>query len=115
MRRGVRNVRTTHHFLQYGGSELAPCSMTPDLEIAVRYAKDWQAEYVRGERALIFRVVVNNFMQQGPDLSFLSAFPHEKEALYPPLTFFKPRGNPEQLTYNGTRFTIVDVKATFPS
>ena len=50
--RGVRNVRTTHHFLQYGGSELAPCSMTPDLEIAVRYAKDWQAEYVRGERAL---------------------------------------------------------------
>ena len=60
-------------------------------------------------------MVVNNFMQQGPDLSFLSAFPHEKEALYPPLTFFKPRGNPEQLTYNGTRFTIVDVKATFPS
>ena len=40
--RGIRNVRTTQQFLLHGGSELAPCSTTPDLKIAVRYAKDWQ-------------------------------------------------------------------------
>lgn len=54
-------------------------------------------------------------MQQGPDLSFLSAFPHEQEALYPPLTFFKPCSTPEHLEYNGAKFTIVDVRPTFPS
>ena len=41
--------------------------------------------------------------------------PHEHEALYPPLTFFKPIGKPEDLEYDGCRFTIVDVRPTFPS
>jgi hypothetical protein len=58
---------------------------------------------------------VDDFMSQGPDLKWLSAFPHENEALYPPLTFFKPVGKPERLEYDGSEFTIVDVKPTFPS
>ena len=31
-------------------------------------------------------------MNLGCDISFLSAFPHEKELLYPPLTFLQPTG-----------------------
>ena len=112
----MRNMRPTDDFLNRGGSELAPCSTTPDLEIAVRYAKNWEADDGQGEQALIFRLLCENFMQRGPDLKFLSAFPHEQEALYPPLTFFKPiaGAEPEHLTYGGTEFTIVDVRPNFP-
>ena len=112
----MRNMRVTDEFLAHGGSELAPTSTTHNPEIAVRYAKVWSANGERDdEQALIFRVLVEDFMHQGPDLSFLSAFPHEKEALYPPLTFFKPHGKPRHLTYDGTKFTIIDVKPAFPS
>lgn len=115
--RGLKNMRITEDFLRHGGSELAPCSTSTDLQMAVRYAKDWRTGMLkRSEKALIFRVLVDGFMQQGPHLSFLSAFPHEKEALYPPLTFFKPvRKEAKKLTYNGTEFSIVDVKPTFPT
>ena len=95
--------------------QLAPCSTTPDLEIAIRYAKDWNEATGQNERALIFRVVPDSFMSQGASLSFLSAFPLEQEALYPPLTFFKPEGAPLTFSYHNTEFTIVTVRASFPS
>ena len=113
--RGIKNVSTTKDYLLRGGSELAPCSTTANLEMAMFYAKDWQPEHAHVERALVLRVVVGDFMGRGADISFLSAFPHEEEALYPPLTFFKPVGKQERLTYNGTEFTVVDVRPTFPS
>jgi hypothetical protein len=113
--RGLKNISATKSFMLLGGSELAPCSTTPDIEIAIRYARDWTADEDQGGRALIFRVLVDDFMNQGPDLKWLSCFPHESEALYPPLTFFKPVGEPERLMYDGSEFTIVDVKPTFPS
>ena len=95
--------------------KLAPCSTTPDLEIAIRYAKDWDETTGEKERALIFRVIPEDFMSQGASLSFLSAFPREQEALYPPLTFFKPKGAPLHFVYQGTEFTIVNVRPSFPS
>ena len=115
--RGMKNMRATEDFLRDGGSELAPCSTSADLKMAIRYAKDWQADgNGRGDTALIFRVLIDDFMSQGPDLSFLSVFPHEKEALYPPLTFFKPVSREvNRLAYNGTEFSIVDVKPSFPT
>ena len=93
--------------------QLAPCSTTEDLEIAVRYATNWDG---RGSSkvALIFRVIVQNFMDQAPDLSFLSVFPHEKECLYPPLSYFQPVRK-EKLSFDGTDFAIVDVKPRFPT
>ena len=115
----MKNMAATKEFLTHGGSELGAGSTSASLEIALRYAKDWDAEEQVGEksRSLIFRVIVDDFMHLGPDLRFLSAYPHEEEALYPPLTFFKPcsKSQPPKLTYNGTEFTIVDVKPTFPS
>ena len=113
--RGMRNVNTTDAFLEHGGSELAPCSTTPKLEVAIRYAKDWDSKESHVDHALIFRVLVDDFMHQGPDLRFLSVFPHEQEALYPPLTYFKPCGKTERIVYSGTEFTIVDVRPTFPT
>lgn len=110
------NMRATHNFLKEGGSELAPCSSTSDLDIAIRYAKKWQDDDGHdGQAALIFRIIVDGWLDQGPDLSFLSAFPHEKEFTYPPLTFFRPVGKMERLIYNGTEFTILDAKPSFPT
>lgn len=79
--RGMRGVQATDAFVEHGGSELAPCSTTPNLEIAVRYAKEWHSDTAQDEKALIFRVLVEDFMNRGPGLGFLSAFPHEQEAL----------------------------------
>ena len=53
-------------------------------------------------------------MDQAPDLSFLSVFPHEKEYLYPPLSYFQPVRK-EKLSFDGTDFAIVDVKPRFPT
>ena len=54
-------------------------------------------------------------MGLGASLRFLSAFPLEQELLYPPLTYFKPKGDPLCFQYHKTEFTIVDVRPTFPS
>ena len=69
-------MQATSLFMQQGGSELAPCSTTTDVHVALRYARDWTPGHGRGQQALIFRVLVENFLQQAPDLVFLSAFPH---------------------------------------
>ena len=45
----------------------------------------------------------------------LSAFPHEKEYLYPSLTFLQPTGVTQTLVHDGTTFTIVEVEPSFPS
>ena len=113
--RGMRDLQATSLFMQQGGSELAPCSTTTDVHVALRYARDWTPGHGRGQQALIFRVLLENFLQQAPDLVFLSAFPHEKEALYPPLTLFKPLGKAERLTFDETEFVVVTARATFPS
>ena len=107
-------MRTTEQFMQQGGSELAPCSTTADAKIALRYARDWTIGRERGDKALIFRVIPKNFLERGSDLSFLSAFPHEKEALYPPTTLFTPLDHAEVFTFDQTEFTVVDVHATIP-
>ena len=54
-------------------------------------------------------------MNMGADLRFLSAFPYEREALYPPLTFLLPTGSKHSLVYDGTKFVVVDVEPSFPS
>ena len=51
----------------------------------------------------------------GCDLTELSAFPHEKEFLYPSLTFMQPTGVTHTLKHGGTTFTVVEVEPAFPS
>ena len=112
--RGMRDMQATERFMKDGGSELAPCSTTFELEVALRYARDWTLGRGRGDKALIFRVRCENFLQKGSDLSFLSAFPREREALYPPITLFKPLGPLDTFTFDETQFIVLDVRATVP-
>ena len=41
------------------------------------------------EKRLLFKVATRSFMDQGDDLQYLSAFPGEREVLYPPLTHLR--------------------------
>ena len=41
-------------------------------------------EYSASKDALILRLNTSSFMERGADISFLSAFPTEKEVLYTP-------------------------------
>eukprot|EP00966_Prymnesium_polylepis_P279801 6464298-Prymnesium_polylepis.1 len=79
--RGMKNLRVSDAFMEMrrGGTELAPMSTTSDLSIAAHYGVS--------EGSLVLRVKVDNFMQHGADVQWLSAFPAEAEVVFPPLTF----------------------------
>ena len=70
----VRNhARAQADFMQVGGTELAPLSSTSDIEVAMRYSKS--------SRSVLFRLKTRSSLERGADVSFLSAFPAEKEYL----------------------------------
>jgi len=80
--RGMKHRVLPLQFNQQGGTELAPMSTTQNLEIALQYSA------CRGD-AVLFCLHMSNFMTRGADISFLSAFPAEREILFPPLTYLK--------------------------
>ena len=49
-------------------------------------------------------------MERGADLSYLSAFPGEREFLFKPLTFLQPVGAPKKLTLAGRAIVVIDVE-----
>jgi len=106
--RGMKDLNVTPKFLAIGGTELAPMSTTCSLEVAARYTRG-------AKTALLFLLRSSSFMNLGCDLSELSAFPHEKEYLYPALTFLQPTGVLHHLEFGGTKFVVVEVGPSFPS
>ena len=55
-------------------------------------------------------------MDRGADIAFLSAFPGEREVLFPPLTYLKPTKRREVLKLGeGATCTVVEVTVAFPS
>jgi hypothetical protein len=102
--RGMSNRDLLDQFMVEGGTELACMSTTADLRIALKYAS-------RGKTAVLLRVRTSSCMQQGADLTWLSAFPHEVEFLYPPITFLRPiKRNADVFEIGNAVFKIVDVE-----
>lgn len=99
--RGMRNAEMPDEFLKLGGTELAPMSTTTSLQVAM--------EYSASKNALILRLNTSSFMERGADISFLSAFPGEKEILYPPLTFMRATGAKQVVTVGDGSVTIMEV------
>ena len=66
-------------------------------------------EYCASKSALILRLNTSSFMERGADISFLSAFPTEKEVLYPPLTFMRATGAKQTVTVGDGSVTIMEV------
>ena len=56
------------------------------------------------------KIKTKSFMQRGADLEYLSAFPAEKELLYPPLTFLQPTGWSMEHSVGGVKFTVIEVE-----
>lgn len=66
--------------------------------------------YSMSESSLLFKIKTKSFMQRGADLQYLSAFPAEKELLYPPLTFLQPTGWSMEHAVGGVKFTVIEVE-----
>ena len=100
------NVAASEEFEKLGGCELAPMSTTSNPSVAVAYGQS--------EQSLLFKILSKSFMTRGADITFLSAFPGEREYLFPPLTYLSPTGRREQihLTIAGRKveFTVVEVE-----
>ena len=104
--RGVSGRALLDEFHRKGGTELSPMSTTTDLSVAVQYSKP-----TAQGTSLIFKIKTTNFMDRGGDIQFLSAFPAEREFLYPPLTFLQPTGVADEVTVSGLKFTVIEVEA----
>ena len=83
--RGMSNREIFDTFMEEGGTELAPMSTTAELEIALNYCQG-----PAGSISTLLWIRTDNFMDRGVDLEWLSAFPYEKEYLYPPLSYLRP-------------------------
>ena len=94
-------ILTQHFHLCF---QLAPMSTTSDIATAVSYSFS--------KESLIFRIVAHNGLMRGADIQWLSAFPGEKEFLYPPLTYLQPTGKRQVVELHGIRFTILEVVPT---
>ena len=82
-------------------------STTADPAVAVSYGKS--------EATLLLKIATRSFMERGADLSFLSAFPGEREYLFAPLTYLQPTGRREVVVVGEAEYTVVEVEPHFAS
>ena len=93
-------------FMVQGGTELAPMSATAELAIALFYSQGRS-----GTISTLLWIRTENFMDRGVDLEWLSAFPHEKEFLYPPLSYLKPiQKKPIVIKIGNCLYQLVELK-----
>ena len=83
--RAMSRCEISDNFMEEGGTELAPMSCTADLSVPLRYSQG-----PAGSMSVLFWIHTQNFMDRGVDLEWCSAFPHDREFVYPPLCYIKP-------------------------
>mmetsp|Transcript_54252 Transcript_54252/g.129264 ORF Transcript_54252/g.129264 Transcript_54252/m.129264 type:complete len:550 (+) Transcript_54252:228-1877(+) len=104
--RGMQGVQVPQEFMSSGGTEMAPMSTTLCLETAM--------EFSSGDGAVLLRLRTKDSLTRGVDISFLSAFPAEKEILFPPLTRLKALGPAKLVTIRDCSIHVVDVEPILP-
>eukprot|EP00959_Pyramimonas_sp_CCMP1952_P408577 8562822-Pyramimonas_sp.AAC.2 len=109
--RGMRNLDLRDdellEFMKHGGCEYGCVSTSQKQSVVISYAKSL--------KPLIFKLKVQNRMDLGADISWLSVFPNEKEFLYPPLTYLHPCRNQAITAYREKIGRLLTVKVSFPS
>lgn len=77
-------------------------------------------KYAASKHALVFKVHSKSFMDRGIDIAWCSAFPDEREFLYPPLTYMQPttaglRKSPrrEEVAVGQVKVAIFEVEPRF--
>lgn len=81
--RGIRDTKVPPNFLRGGGTELAPMSTTLSLETAIHYSKS--------DYPMLMRITSERWAHRGTDVTWLSAFPKEREMLFPPRSVLFPK------------------------
>ena len=102
--RGMKSLSIGNEFMdeRRGGTELAPSMLTTtDLSTAVHYGLS--------SDSLLFVLKVDNYMQMGADLQWVSCFPAEAEVVFPPLTYLQPTGSTQTVSLQANTFKIVEV------
>jgi len=77
---------------------------TAELWIALKYSQG-------GDNSVLLWLRSENFMDRGVDLSWISAFPHEREFLYSPLTYMQAvRDEPVFVKIGDVTYEVIEVK-----
>ena len=93
----------------FRGTEFAPMSTTTSLEVALKYSVPGASH-----SSILMQINTRTFLDRGADLSYLSAFPREREFLYPPLTYLEAVDDFTLVTDNNEQFRVLRVNATMP-
>ena len=104
--RGMKDLGITGEFMTKGGTDFACVSTTAHQAIAVH-------NFASSALPLVFKVVTKNCLSRGADISFLSVYPTEQEALYPPLTYLRAVEMKKE-TLGGQEVVIATVEPVFP-
>ena len=77
---------------------------TAELWVALKYSQG-------GDSSVLLWLRTQNFMDRGVDLTWISAFPHEREFLFSPLTYMQPvRDEPIVVQIGGVIYQVFEVK-----
>ena len=101
----MKDLSLTAEFMQKGGTEFACMSTSASQAIAVKFAAS--------ACPLIFKFETKDFMSRGADIAFLSVYPTEQEALYPPLTYLRAVEMKKE-TLGGQEVVVATVEPVFP-
>lgn len=104
--RGLKGMALPKQFAEEGGIEFGCMSTSASKDVAIQSSES--------AHPLVFKYETANFMSRGADISFLSVYPEEKEALYPPLTYLSVDKLSVEVM-NHTRVLVASVKPMFPS
>ena len=94
-----------------GGTELAVMSTTSSWHVAVGFTLTRPDGLTApSEESIVLRLVIENAVQYGADVAWLSVNPAEHEVIFPPLCYLQPTGRFEVVRGLATKLTIVEVK-----
>lgn len=102
--RGLKGRVEDLFFERRGGTESACVSVSSDRDVACGYAD--------ANSPTLLRFEVSDPKDLGADISWLSVFPHEKEVIYPPLTYLSYVYKQNIRDHEGQ---VITVRPRFPS
>ncbi len=77
---------------------------TAKLWVALKYSQE-------GDSSVLLWLRTQNFMDRGVDLTWISAFPHEREFLFSALTYMQPvRDEPIVVKIGDVTYHVFEVK-----
>lgn len=81
------------------------CLQTAEMWVAFKYSQG-------GDVATLLWLHTDNFMDRGVDVEWVSAYPHEKEYVYPPLTYMKPIRKLDNVKVGESTYNVVEIHAS---